>query len=171
MFLRGGVVSVQLYRRPKSIHQYCAKGSPTNTLKPLWCICIFLLFPLKTRFLVYTKTCFFARWGTWVFRAENSFGVYFFPSDSIPGALVCNPFHGDVIPSGSSLCEEKAISLPTAGSSKSPGWGHSRPLLNSVTSQWLAALDERATSKPRPQLPSDLTGKYSENRSLTIFQG
>ena len=42
-------------RRPKSIHQYCAKGSPTNTLKPLWCICIFLLFPFKTGFLVYTS--------------------------------------------------------------------------------------------------------------------
>ena len=42
-------------RRPKSIHQYCAKGSPTTTLKALRCICIFLLSPLKTSFLVYTK--------------------------------------------------------------------------------------------------------------------
>ena len=45
-------------RRPKSIHQYCAKGSPTTTLKALWCICIFPLFPLKTSFLVYTKPLF-----------------------------------------------------------------------------------------------------------------
>ena len=37
-------------RRPKSVHQYCAKGSPTNTLKALWCICVFLLFPLKQAF-------------------------------------------------------------------------------------------------------------------------
>ena len=37
-----------LDRRPKFIHQYCAKGSPTNTLKALWCICISLAFPLKT---------------------------------------------------------------------------------------------------------------------------
>ena len=48
----------RMVRRPKSIHQYCAKGSPTNTLKALWCICIFLLFPLKTSFLVYTKPPF-----------------------------------------------------------------------------------------------------------------
>ena len=46
------------HRRPKSIHQHCAKGSPTTTLKALWCICIFLLFPMKTSFLVYTKPLF-----------------------------------------------------------------------------------------------------------------
>ena len=45
-------------RRPKSIHQCCAKGSPTNTLKALWCICIFSLFPLKASFLVYAKPLF-----------------------------------------------------------------------------------------------------------------
>ena len=47
-----------IFRRPKSIHQYCAKGSPTNTLEALWCTCIFPSFPLKTSFLVYTKTLF-----------------------------------------------------------------------------------------------------------------
>ena len=40
------------FRRPKSIHQHCAKGSPTNTFRALWsqvwCICIF------PSFLVYT---------------------------------------------------------------------------------------------------------------------
>ena len=40
------------------MHQYCAKGSPTNTLKALWCTCVFLSFPLKTSFLVYTKPLF-----------------------------------------------------------------------------------------------------------------
>ena len=50
--------SYSIRRRPKSIHQYCAKGSPTTTLKALWCICIFLLFPLKTSFLVYTNHLF-----------------------------------------------------------------------------------------------------------------
>ena len=45
-------------RRPKSIHQCCAKGSPTNTLKALRCICIFLPFPSKTSFSVYTKPLF-----------------------------------------------------------------------------------------------------------------
>ena len=45
------------FRRPKSIHQYSAKGSPTNTLKPLWCTCIFLLFPLKQAFW-YTPNLF-----------------------------------------------------------------------------------------------------------------
>ena len=49
-------------RRPQSIHQYCAKGSPTDTLKALWCMRIFLLFPLKTRFLVYTKPLFCLLW-------------------------------------------------------------------------------------------------------------
>ena len=41
------------------MHQYRAKGSPTNTLAALWCICIFPTFPLKTSFLVYTKPRFF----------------------------------------------------------------------------------------------------------------
>ena len=34
------------------------RGFPTNTFKALWCICIFLLFPLKASFLVYTKPLF-----------------------------------------------------------------------------------------------------------------
>ena len=45
-------------RRPKSIHQYCAKGSPTNTLKALWCICIFPLIPLKTSVFGFHQTSF-----------------------------------------------------------------------------------------------------------------
>ena len=65
------------FRRPKSIHQYSAKGSPTTTLKPSWCICIFLLFLLKKQAFWYTPNLFFASWGTWVFRAENTFGVLF----------------------------------------------------------------------------------------------
>ena len=67
-------------RRPKSIHQCCAKRSPTNTLKPLWCMCIFLLCPLKTSFWVYTKPllCLLRHLS---FRAENTFGTYFFPSE------------------------------------------------------------------------------------------
>ena len=69
-----------LSRRPKSIHQCCAKGSPTTTLKALWCICISCFFPWKQAFW-YTPNFFFTCWGTWVFRAENTFGVYFFPSN------------------------------------------------------------------------------------------
>ena len=42
----------------QNLYQYCAKGSPTTTLKALWCTCIFPLFPLKTSFLVYTKPLF-----------------------------------------------------------------------------------------------------------------
>ena len=46
-------------RRPKSIHQHCAKESPTTTLKALWCVYVFsCVFPLKTSFLVYTKPLF-----------------------------------------------------------------------------------------------------------------
>ena len=36
-------------------------------------------FPWKQAFW-YTPNLFFACWDTWVFRAENTFGVYFFPS-------------------------------------------------------------------------------------------
>ena len=45
-------------RRPKSIYQHRAKGSPTNTLKPLWCICIFLLFSLANKLFGIHQTCF-----------------------------------------------------------------------------------------------------------------
>ena len=34
------------------------RGSPTTTLKALWCICIFHLFPLKRSVLGYTQTSF-----------------------------------------------------------------------------------------------------------------
>ena len=51
------------------------RGSLTNTLRVLWCICIFLLFPWKQAFW-YTPNLFFACWGAWVFKAENTFGVF-----------------------------------------------------------------------------------------------
>ena len=53
-----GVSVYPEYRRPKPMHQYCAKGSPATTLKALWCICIFLLFLLKTSVLGYTQPLF-----------------------------------------------------------------------------------------------------------------
>ena len=51
-----------LCRSPKSIHQYCAKESSTNTWKPLWYIGIFLLcpfFPLENKLFGIHQTCFF----------------------------------------------------------------------------------------------------------------
>ena len=69
-------------RRPTSIYQYCAKRSPPHTPGRLFGVHVFPpSFPWKQAFW-YTPIPFFACWGTWVFRAENAFGVYFFPSDN-----------------------------------------------------------------------------------------
>ena len=68
-------------RRLKSIHQYSAKRSPTQTWKALWCVYVFSpLFPWKSAFW-YTRNLFSACWGTGVFRAENTFSAYFLPSE------------------------------------------------------------------------------------------
>ena len=73
-------------RRPKSIHQYCAKGSPTNTLKALWCICIFLSFSLENKLFGIHQTSFspvealeFTELKTplvYTFLAKTSFSAY-----------------------------------------------------------------------------------------------
>ena len=46
------------HRRPKSIHQYCAKKSPTTTSKALWCICIYLSFSLENKLFGIHQTSF-----------------------------------------------------------------------------------------------------------------
>ena len=53
-----------------------------NTLKALWCICIFLLFPLKTSFYGIHQTSFLPVEAL-EFQAENTFGLYFFPLQEI----------------------------------------------------------------------------------------
>ena len=71
------------FRRPKSKHQCCARRSPphthTHTPGRLFGVYVgFSLFSVKISFLVYTKPRFCLLRHLSFFRAENTFGVYFF---------------------------------------------------------------------------------------------
>ena len=59
------------------------KGVPHKHLEGSLVYMYFPPFSLENKLLGIHQTSFLACWGTWVFRAENTFGVYFFPSDRI----------------------------------------------------------------------------------------
>ena len=66
------------------MHQYCAKGSPQTPWSLFGIYVLSFFFPLKATFLVYTKPVF-CLLRHLSFRAENTFGVYFFPSENCWG--------------------------------------------------------------------------------------
>ena len=69
------------FRTPKSIHQHRATSSPAHTWKALWCTCIFPLLSFKKQAIwVYTKPLF-GLLRHLDSRSENTFGVYFCPSE------------------------------------------------------------------------------------------
>ena len=66
-------------RRPKSIHQYCAKGSPTNALKALWCI--FFFFSLESKLFGFHQTSFLPVEALEFSELKTPLGYTFFPSE------------------------------------------------------------------------------------------
>ena len=63
----------------QNLYTNTARRGPQQPRWRLFGVYVFSsFFPWKQAFW-YTPNLFFACWGTWVFRAENTFGVYFFP--------------------------------------------------------------------------------------------
>ena len=70
----------------QNLYTNALRRGPPQTPGRLFGVYVFAFFPLKTRFLVYTKPLFLPVEAREFFRAENTFGVYF--SLRIPAAQV-----------------------------------------------------------------------------------
>ena len=66
----------------QNLYTNTVRRGPPHTPGRLFGVYVFPLFSLENKLFGIHQTSFFACWGTWILRAENTFGVYFFPSDS-----------------------------------------------------------------------------------------